>query len=133
MCPWGGSGLFSRGQGSTIGCTWGRTRSPTTAQAAQPTAESYEGSGKEEKGKESFQEPSPGPGLWFAQQSSSTSDFSCVQLLINPLRANKSQSHSTLRMAASSRLSSRTMRSNYAYLELGWDPARLQAGASNHS
>lgn len=36
-------------------------------------------------------------------------------------------------MAASTRLSRGTMKSNYAYREPGWDPARLQAGASNHS
>lgn len=68
------------------------TESPAVHPGALPTPKSSEGPGKD-----LFQEPSPNPGLLFARQSRSASAFRRVQLLINPPRVNKRQSHLTRR------------------------------------
>lgn len=66
------------------------TKSSAVHQGALPAPKSSEGPGKD-----LFQEPSPNPGLLFARQSRSASAFRRVQLLINPPRVNKRQSHLT--------------------------------------
>lgn len=68
------------------------TESPAVHPGALPAPKS-----SERPGKDLFQEPSPNPGLLFARQSRSASAFRRVQLLINPPRVNKRQSHLTRR------------------------------------
>lgn len=68
------------------------TESPAVHPGALPAPKP-----SERPGKDLFQEPSPNPGLLFARQSRSASAFRRVQLLINPPRVNKRQSHLTRR------------------------------------
>lgn len=53
MCPWGGSGLFGRGQGSTTGCTWGRTSHHTPKQL-NPLLNPARGQGRRRRGRNHF-------------------------------------------------------------------------------